>query len=63
LGVRKGNKEWLDFINAQLTKMEESGEYHRLLVKWFGRVRGLLLDSLVKENKKSLGELMKSPEK
>ena len=43
LGVRKGNKEWLDFINAQLTKMEESGEYHRLLDKWFGRVRGLLL--------------------
>jgi ABC-type amino acid transport substrate-binding protein len=43
LGVRKGDKEWLDFINATLTKMKKSGEYHELLDKWFGRVRAFLL--------------------
>ncbi len=36
LAVRKGDKEWLDFINATLAKMKESGEYERLLEKWFG---------------------------
>jgi ABC-type amino acid transport substrate-binding protein len=36
LGVRKGDKEWLDFINSTLVKMEESGEYEKLLEKWFG---------------------------
>ncbi len=36
LGVRKGEKEWLDFINATLTKMKETGEYDKLLVRWFG---------------------------
>jgi len=36
LAVRKGDKEWLDFINSTLTKMKESGEYEKLLKKWFG---------------------------
>lgn len=36
LAVRKGDKEWLDFINATLTKMKETGEYGKLLDKWFG---------------------------
>jgi polar amino acid transport system substrate-binding protein len=36
LGVRKGDKEWLDFINATLTKMKETGNYEKLLDKWFG---------------------------
>ncbi len=36
LGVRKGDKEWLDFINATLTKMKETGDYEKLLDKWFG---------------------------
>jgi ABC-type amino acid transport substrate-binding protein len=36
LGVRKGDKEWLDFINSTLVRMEESGEYEKLLEKWFG---------------------------
>lgn len=36
LGVRKGDKEWLDFINSTLTKMMESGEYEGLLERWFG---------------------------
>jgi putative glutamine transport system substrate-binding protein len=36
LAVRKGDKEWLDFINSTLIKMRESGAYERLLGKWFG---------------------------
>lgn len=37
LAVRKGDKEWLGFINATLLKMRETGEYERLLEKWFGK--------------------------
>ena len=60
LGVRKTDKEWLDFVNATLTKMEETGEYHKLLDKWFGRARGLLLYSLLEaKGKKSIRDLMK----
>jgi putative glutamine transport system substrate-binding protein len=36
LAVRKGDKEWLDFINSTLIKMRESGAYEKLLEKWFG---------------------------
>jgi ABC-type amino acid transport substrate-binding protein len=36
LAVRKGDKEWLEFINASLTKMKETGEFDRLLGRWFG---------------------------
>jgi polar amino acid transport system substrate-binding protein len=36
LAVRKGDKEWLDFINTTLTKMKETGEHGKLLGKWFG---------------------------
>ena len=36
LAVRKGDKEWLDFINSSLVKMKETGEYEKLLEKWFG---------------------------
>jgi hypothetical protein len=37
--IFSGNEEeWLDFINAILTKMKETGEYERLLDKWFGPV-------------------------
>lgn len=60
LGVRKADKEWLDFVNSTLTKMEETGEYHELLDKWFGKARGLLLYSLLEGNgKKSIRDLMK----
>jgi hypothetical protein len=34
--VRKEDTEWLDFINATLTKMKETGEYDKLLGRWFG---------------------------
>ncbi len=36
LAVRKGDKEWLDFINSTLARMKETGEYEKLLEKWFG---------------------------
>ena len=36
LAVRKGDNEWLDFVNATLTKMKETGNYEKLLDKWFG---------------------------
>jgi len=36
LAVRKGDKEWLDFINSTLVKMKETGVYEKLLEKWFG---------------------------
>jgi polar amino acid transport system substrate-binding protein len=44
LGVRKGDPEWLDFINATLTKMRETGEHKRLLQKWFGKAMALVLE-------------------
>jgi polar amino acid transport system substrate-binding protein len=36
LGVRRGDKEWLNFINSTLEKMKKTGEYEKLLDKWFG---------------------------
>jgi len=36
LAVRKGDRGWLDFVNSTLEKMKESGEYEKLLDKWFG---------------------------
>jgi len=42
LAVRKGDQEWLDFINATLTRMKETGEYDKLLVRWFGPEAGAL---------------------
>jgi polar amino acid transport system substrate-binding protein len=36
LGVRDEDKEWLNFINATLEKMKKTGEYEKLLDKWFG---------------------------
>ena len=36
VGVREGDQEWLDFINATLERMKKTGEYEKLLDKWFG---------------------------
>jgi polar amino acid transport system substrate-binding protein len=36
VGVREGDKEWLSFINSTLEKMKKTGEYEKLLDKWFG---------------------------
>jgi ABC-type amino acid transport substrate-binding protein len=48
LGVRKGDKEWLDFINSTLTMVAQSGESEKLLDKWFGDEAKTLLRSLKK---------------
>jgi len=42
MGVRKGDLEWLNFVNATLNKIKESGEYRNLLEKWFGEAIALL---------------------
>jgi ABC-type amino acid transport substrate-binding protein len=47
-GFRKGDKEWLDFVNITLLKMMETGDYRKLLEKWFGKVRAELLDAAVR---------------
>lgn len=44
LGVRKGDKEWLDSIDAALTKMKKTDEYQKLWDKWFGENKKLLLE-------------------
>ena len=44
LAVRKGDREWLEFINAALKKMKTSGDYKKLLEKWFGGVRAFLIN-------------------
>jgi ABC-type amino acid transport substrate-binding protein len=53
LGVRRGDKEWLNFLNATLTKIKETGQYEKLLEKWFARaLAGLLgFDRPVREER------------
>jgi polar amino acid transport system substrate-binding protein len=48
LGVRKGDKEWLDFINSTLAMIGQSGESEKLLDKWFGDEAKALLRSFKK---------------
>jgi ABC-type amino acid transport substrate-binding protein len=43
LGVRKGDKEWVDFVDATITKLKKSGEYQKLWDKWFGEAKAVLL--------------------
>jgi ABC-type amino acid transport substrate-binding protein len=44
LGVRKGDTEWRDSVDIALLEMMTTGEYRKLLDKWFGKVRGEFLD-------------------
>jgi putative glutamine transport system substrate-binding protein len=43
LGVRKGDKEWLAFLNTALQKMKDTGQYQKLREKWFAESLALLL--------------------
>lgn len=43
LGVRKGDPEWRDSVDATLTKMKKTGEYQKLWDKWFGENKKILL--------------------
>ena len=36
LGMRKGDKNFVDFVNKTLLEMEKSGEAKRIFDKWFG---------------------------
>jgi polar amino acid transport system substrate-binding protein len=36
LGMRKGDKNFVDFVNKTILEMEESGEAARVFNKWFG---------------------------
>jgi polar amino acid transport system substrate-binding protein len=36
LGIRKGDKAFLDFVNKTLLEMEKSGEAKKVFDKWFG---------------------------
>ena len=44
LGVRKGDKAWRDFVDGELLEMITNSEYHKMLEKWFGKVRGEFLE-------------------
>jgi polar amino acid transport system substrate-binding protein len=35
-GIRKGEKDFLDFVNKTLLEMEKSGEAKKIFEKWFG---------------------------
>lgn len=48
-GVRKGDQEWIDFLDITLLKMITTGEYLKLLEKWFGEARGELLELTLKK--------------
>jgi polar amino acid transport system substrate-binding protein len=36
LGIRKGDKNFVDFVNQTLVEMEKSGEAKKIFTKWFG---------------------------
>ena len=36
LGMRKGDKNFVDFVNKTILEMEKSGEATRIFNKWFG---------------------------
>ncbi len=48
LGVRKGDREWLDFINTTLAAIAQFGESEILLDKWFDQKAKALLKSFKK---------------
>jgi len=43
VGLRKGDEEWIGFVNATLTKLKETGRYEKLSEKWFAEAMELLL--------------------
>lgn len=47
LAVRKGDDEWLGFVNDRLTAMKKTPAYRKLLEKWFGMVRALLYEKML----------------
>ncbi len=43
LGMRKGDKEWVDYVDATINKLKKNGEYQKLWDKWFGEAKTVLL--------------------
>ncbi len=43
IAVDKGQKPFLNAINSALTEVEKSGQYNKLIYKWFGNVKGFNL--------------------
>jgi len=53
LGIRKGQKSWLKFVNQTLLEMERSGEAKRIYNKWFGPQSAMPLKRTFKITDKS----------
>jgi polar amino acid transport system substrate-binding protein len=49
IGVRKNDLEWRDSVDIALLKMIAAGEYHGILDKWFGSIRGAFLELALRE--------------
>jgi ABC-type amino acid transport substrate-binding protein len=47
--LSEGDKEWRDFVDIQLLEMMTTGEYRKLLDKWFERIRGEFLEGFPKK--------------
>ncbi len=43
VGLKKGDEEWIGFVNATLTKLKETGRYEKLSEKWLAEAMELLL--------------------
>ena len=41
LGIRKGDRQFLEFVNRTLLELEQSGEAAKIYDKWFGKDSGL----------------------
>lgn len=52
IGIRKGEEEWRGFIDRALSEMMKSGEYRKLLDKWFGKIRAEFLEISLKDGMK-----------
>ena len=48
LGIRKDDKELLEFVDITLLKLMTTGDYLGLLEKWFGKVRAEFLELALK---------------
>jgi len=41
LGIRKGDRQFLEFVDRTLLELEQSGEAVKIYDKWFGKDSGL----------------------
>ena len=43
LGIRKGDRQFLEFVNKALLELEQSGEAAKIYDKWFGKDSGFFI--------------------